>query len=430
MPNEKLKLKKFIYFFIYLRKLPKSISYLLLNEITERYSLYGMRSILIAFMIQKLYFTNSHSLLIFHSFIVLCYFFSVFGGIIGDKYWDKKYEILLFLSIFYIFGHVILGFYGDKEGLYIGLIIIAICTGLIKPIIVSFIGDQFTLPQEQNKYGIAMNLMFFAVNIGSTMAMLASPYLFNKYGRGLAFSVPSIAMALSLIFFVAGKKYYKVQSEKLLIVQKIIKKLNFNKIIIIGGIFCSLSIFFMLFDQMFSIVVLQALKMDRKVFGYTILPEQISIINPLLIIIVSPLFNYLYKIIDNRGYKINIATKIKIGMIIASLAFIVLAIIENYINKDLILSIKLQILPFILITIAEVLIMPSSAEFAYSVAPHWAKCRSISFFFLSICLGNILNILIFSIIKNRYLIFMGSAILGILSFLSLWILFALYNKDK
>ena len=54
---------------------------------------------------------------------------------------------------------------------YIGLGLIALCTGLIKPIIVSFVGDQFDLPKEQNQYGIAMNLLFLAVNTGSTMAM-------------------------------------------------------------------------------------------------------------------------------------------------------------------------------------------------------------------------------------------------------------------
>ena len=70
----------------------KSIFYLILNEITERYSLYGMRSILIAFMVNYLYFSQTESLKIFHLFIVFGYLFSILGGIIGDKYGHKKHR--------------------------------------------------------------------------------------------------------------------------------------------------------------------------------------------------------------------------------------------------------------------------------------------------------------------------------------------------
>ena len=413
-----------------LKILPRSISYLLLNEITERYSLYGMRSILIAFMINYLYFSESHSLFIFHTFIVLCYLFAILGGIIGDKYWDKKYQLLIFLSILYVGGHIILSCFVTKYGMYTGLIIIAFCTGLIKPIIVSFVGDQFVLPEEQTQYGIAMNLCFFAVNIGSTLAMLIAPYLLQHYGAGIAFFVPSCAMFLSLLFVISGKKYYRVQHEKISLQYSYDKSYNLSKIGVIAGIFLALSVFFMLFDQMFSVVVLQAGLMNCDIFGYKIIPSQIPIINPFLIIIISPLFNYIYKILDSRGYNIKISSKIKIGMVIASLSFIILMVIEHFINLGYILSIKWQILSFIFITFAEILIMPSSAEFAYSVAPHWAKCRSISFFFLSICIGNIFSILVFSVSQVKYFIFTVSSIFVIASFIALSIFFSIYEKTK
>ncbi len=409
--------------------LPKSIFYLILNEITERYSLYGMRSILISFMITHIYLSEQDSLSIFHAFIVIGYFFSIFGGIIGDRYSDKKYYLLVFLSIIYTIGHIVLSYAVNIKDMYFGLSIIAFCTGLIKPIIVSFIGDQFELPDQQNKYGIAMNLLFLAVNIGSTLSMVLAPYLLHHYGPTIAFIVPAFAMIFSLLFFIAGKKYYIIKPKIIPNINNINQKFTRGKIITVIFIFILLSIFFTLFDQMFSVVVLQAKLMDCNIFGFNILPSQVPTVNPILIIIISPLFNYIYKYLDKNGYKIHIFTKIKIGMIIASFAFIILLSIQYFIDKGDLINIKWQFLAFIFITIAEVLIMPSSAEFAYSVAPNWAKCKSISFFFLSISVGNIISMIIINNCIDKYMIFTVSVFLGMFSCVCLFSIFGFYNKN-
>ena len=405
----------------------KSIFYLILNEITERYSLYGMRSILIAFMVNYLYFSEGESLKIFHLFIVFGYLFSILGGIIGDKYGHKKYQLLIILSLLYIIGHLILSFSIDKKEMYVGLGLIALCTGLIKPIIVSFVGDQFDLPKEQNQYGIAMNLLFLAVNTGSTMAMFLAPYLLHNYGPSTAFIVPSFAMIFSLIFFIAGKKHYTISTKKF--IQFGVKQsIKFEKIIIIIVIFLLISIFFTLFDQMFSVVVLQAKSMDCTLFGFKLLPSQIPTINPILILIISPIFNFIYKYLDSNHYKINIFTKIQTGMIVASFAFVILCFIQYFLDKGLVVNIKWQVLAFIFITIAEVLIMPSSVEFAYSVAPHWARCKSISFFFFAICIGNMISVAIVANCSDKYMIFIASAILGMFASIGLFFAFRSYNN--
>ncbi len=179
---------------------------------------------------------------------------------------------------------------------------------------------------------------------------------------------------------------------------------------------------------MFSVLVLQAKSMDCTIFGLKLLPSQIPTINPILILIISPIFNFIYKYLDNNGYKINIFTKIQIGIIIASFAFVILCFIQYFLDKGVVVNIKWQLLVFVFITIAEVLIMPSSVEFAYSVAPHWAKCKSISFFFLAICIGNMISVLIVSNCIDKYIIFATSAMLGMFASIGLFFAFRYYNN--
>ena len=82
---------------------PKSLFFIIGNEFCERYSFYGMHTILILYLTIFLRFDDDTATIIYHSFIAVSYFVPLFGGILADSYWGK-YKTILYLSIVYTIG--------------------------------------------------------------------------------------------------------------------------------------------------------------------------------------------------------------------------------------------------------------------------------------------------------------------------------------
>merc|ERR1739838_283795 len=85
---------------------PKQVGFIISNEFCERFSYYGMRSILLLCLRNYLHWDDDTSTSIYHAFIVMAYFFPLVGGIIADSYWGK-YKTIWMLSIVYVLGHVL-----------------------------------------------------------------------------------------------------------------------------------------------------------------------------------------------------------------------------------------------------------------------------------------------------------------------------------
>jgi POT family proton-dependent oligopeptide transporter len=132
------------------RSIPSGIPYIVANEAAERFSYYGMRAILVVFMTQ--YLMNSAGELdvmneneaqgYFHLFVSAVYFMPILGAMLADGL-IGKYRTILFLSLFYCFGHFALALDDTRMGLLIGQGLIALGAGGIKPCVSSHLGDQF-----------------------------------------------------------------------------------------------------------------------------------------------------------------------------------------------------------------------------------------------------------------------------------------------
>src|SRR5665647_3838305 len=123
-------------------KFPPGIGYIVGNEACERYSYYGMKSILVVFMIQVLLFQEAEATSTYHLFSAACYLFPVLGAFISDRLLGK-YRTILYLSLVYCAGHAVLALFESKNGLYAGLCLIALGSGGIKPCVSAHVGDQF-----------------------------------------------------------------------------------------------------------------------------------------------------------------------------------------------------------------------------------------------------------------------------------------------
>ena len=127
---------------------PPQIKYIIGNEVCERFSYYGMLGILELYLVKRMNMTGDAATTTQHLFATAVYFLPLVGGWLADR-WLGRYSTILFISLFYCMGHATLAiFEGNLTGLYVGLGLIAIGAGGIKPCVSAFVGDQFNPSQH------------------------------------------------------------------------------------------------------------------------------------------------------------------------------------------------------------------------------------------------------------------------------------------
>src|SRR5687768_5563693 len=194
-------------------RLSGQVPYIIGNEACERFSFYGMRNILTPFLVSTLLLYAPEAERagiakdVFHSFVIGVYFFPLLGGWIADRLLGK-YRTILWMSLVYCAGHACLAAFDDNRlGFYSGLFLIALGSGGIKPLVVSFVGDQF---DQTNKHlaKIAIDAFYWSINFGSFFASLLMPIFLRDFGPSVAFGIPGILMFIATVVFWMGRKKY------------------------------------------------------------------------------------------------------------------------------------------------------------------------------------------------------------------------------
>lgn len=378
------------------KSLPSGLPFIVVNEAAERFSYYGMRAILVIFMTQ--YLMNSSGQLdvmteneaqgYFHLFVSAVYFMPILGALLADGFIGKYLTIIL-LSIFYCVGHFALAIDDTRMGLLIGQGLIAFGAGGIKPCVSSHLGDQFG---KSNQYLLSkvFGWFYFSINLGAFAAMLIIPWLLNEYGASMAFAIPGLLMLIATFTFWSGRyRFVHIPPAGTAFIKEIFSPLGLKILSKLGSIYLFIAVFWALFEQIGSSWVLQAQKMDRVIWGVEVLPSQIQAANPLLIMLLVPLFSYLIYPAINKIWELTALKKITFGLFLTSLAFAIPAWIQMQIDQGLVPHIGWQLLAYLLLTGAEVMVSITCLEFSYTQAPKSMKSFVMALFFMSVALGNL-----------------------------------------
>ncbi len=179
---------------------PSGVKYIVGNEGAERFSFYGMKAILyiyLTILIQATGLTESASdasTAKVHLFIAGVYAFPVLGAILADKLLGK-YHTIIWLSLVYCAGHAAMAIFdGNLEGTYLGLTLIAIGAGGIKPCVSAHVGDQFG-KSNWHLINKVFQAFYFIINFGSFFSTLLVPWLYNG-GEGGEISIAGVGLGL------------------------------------------------------------------------------------------------------------------------------------------------------------------------------------------------------------------------------------------
>jgi len=439
-------------------KFPSGIPYIIGNEAAERFNFYGLKAILTTYLITQFFNPAGNPALQqvaeaqaneqTHLFNTLTYFLPVAGGLLADWFLGK-YKTILWLSLVYCLGNAMLaGFVTNLHGFMTGLLLIACGAGGIKPCVSANVGDQF---DDSNKHLItkAFSLFYFSINFGSFFSTLLIPVVLTHFGPAVAFGIPGVLMFLATIIFFIGRKKYvrippsgfkkenfiminlyalfhpskKIKGESMLSAAK--GKYSETSIEAVSAVwrvlavFAFIPVFWALYDQNSSEWVVQATKLDLHIFGITLLPQQVQAINPILILAFIPLFSFvLYPKLEKAGFKITPLRKIGAGLVLTALSFVIIYFIQVAIDEGKTPHVSWQILAYIILTAAEILISITGLEYAYTQAPASMKSTLMSFWLLTVSAGNFFVTMINSSISqkgffskfdgaNYYLFFIG-----------------------
>jgi POT family proton-dependent oligopeptide transporter len=388
-------------------EIPTGIPYIIGNELAERFSYYGMRAVLVVFMTQYLMdaggnlapMSDSEAKAYFHLFVSITYFTPFFGALLADGLLGK-YRTIILLSIVYCLGHFCLALDDTRTGLLVGQSLIALGAGGIKPCVSAHVGDQFG---AGNRHWLSKVFSWFYVslNFGAFISMLLVPWLLQTYGASIAFSVPGLLMLLATAIFWSGRyRFVHIPAAGMGFVREALSGEGLRCLIRLSGIYLFIAMFWALFDQNGSSWVLQAQQMDRLVFGVEILPSQIQAANPLLIVLLTPLFyRFLYPALG-RYLQLGYLNKIAIGLFITVLSFVLVAAIQMCIDAGFHPSIGWQLLAYLLLTSAEVMVSITCLDFSYTQAPKTMKSLVMSLYMAAVALGNLFTSAVNFFIEN------------------------------
>lgn len=388
-----------------IERMPPGIPFIVGNEAAERFSYYGMRAILVIFMTQYLLdrsgelstMTDEGAKAYFHTFMSAAYLFPVLGAIISDG-WLGKYRTIMSLSIVYCLGHLALALDETRLGLAVGLSLIALGSGGIKPCVSAHVGDQFG-PRNQHLLERVFGWFYFSINFGSFFSTLLTPKLLEWYGPRVAFAVPGVLMLLAtIVFWLGRRKYAHIPAGGLQAVREALSPEGRRALAGLALFYVFIAPFWALYDQTSSAWILQAGKMDLNVFGIRLNAGQTHSINPLLILLFIPLFSYVIYPAINRVFPLTPLRKVGIGFVLTALSFLVIAGIEHYIQLGYSPSIHWQFLAYVIITAAEVMVSITGLEYSYTQAPKGMKSIVMATFFLSVSLGNQITAVVNSLI--------------------------------
>jgi POT family proton-dependent oligopeptide transporter len=401
----------------YLARHPIGFWFIFWGELAERCSYYGMRAILARYMAEQLNLGQANATTYSSFFLAACYFLPTLGGYLADNFFGK-YRIIIWFSIPYILGHVILSV-ENPWFMAAALVLLAMGSGVIKPNISSLMGMTYEQqrPGQHQLLSNAFAIFYMAINMGAMVSSFTMPMIRTNFSYSLAFLFPAVLMVIAFLLFAAGKRYYATE----VIVRKKKtpeeRRLQWQVVGRVAGLFLLVAFFWAIFDQSTTTWVFFAnTYMDRTFFGHEFDPEQFGALNPFLIIALVPVITILFNWLASRGIKIRPTDKMVAGFLLTALTMGVMAYagyqagpkqerpmlndgkevlkdgkpqMEEYVLDEHKVTIWWQVLAFFLITVAEILISVTGLELAFTAAPKSMKSFLTGLWWASVGLGNL-----------------------------------------
>ena len=431
---------------------PIGLKTLFLTEMWERMSFYGMRGILVLFMTASLIdgglaIDAVSASAIYGIYSSSVYLVALLGGWIADRHIGQQ-NAILYGGLVIMIGHFLLAF-TNIETFYLGLIFVVLGTGLLKPNISAIVGGLYEKEQEKKEAGFT--IFYMSINIGSVLGFFICGYLGESIGWHYGFGAAGIGMAFGLIQFIFTRKNLgeigikpsielpKNKKKKeiislyflffifmtillmgifgfwtfdpipianaLTVIIISIAAIYFLYLFIFGNLnederkkitlilvlFFGAAFFWSGFDQAGSSFNIFAKEYtDRIIFGWEYPASWLQVLNPILVVILSPFMAYLWIFLGKRMLDPSLPFKFGLGLILMAIGFIFIAIGANVAMQDGLAGARWLLLTYLFHTIGELTLSPIGLAAISNLSPKRYVGQMMGIWFLASSLGAII----------------------------------------
>ena len=431
---------------------PRGLYTLFFTEMWERMSYYGMRGILVLFMTATileggLEIDAVSASAIYGIYSACVYLVALIGGWLADRHIGQQ-KAILYGGIVIMLGHFLLAF-TNLQTFYLGLIFVVLGTGLLKPNISAIVGGLYEDDIEKKQSGFT--IFYMSINIGSVLGFFVCGYLGENVGWHYGFAAAGVGMALGLIqFLLTRKNLGSIGSVPSVILNKDTKKkelkiFNFimisfftvillglfgfikfdpipvanmltifilliavsyflylftlgklnveerKKIILIMVLFFGAAFFWSGFDQAGSSFNIFAKEYtDRLVFGWEYPASWLQVLNPILVVILSPFMAYIWFFLGKRMLDPSLPFKFGLGLIFMAIGFLFIASGASIAVQEGSAGAKWLLLTYLFHTIGELTLSPIGLAAISNLSPKRFVGQMMGIWFLASSLGAII----------------------------------------
>lgn len=362
---------------------PRGLTILFLTNMWEQFSYFGMRALLIYYMTKELLINQQTSSFIYGSYTAFAYFTPIVGGAIADRWLGKRKAVIIGASIMAA-GHFMMAF---EPLLYIALATIALGNGLFLPTLPSQINDLYGPGDPRRPW--AYNVYYVGINIGGFLAPLVCGTLGEVYGWHWGFGAAGIGMFVGLIIYLAGSKYLPEEPSRFADAGTARRTGGFKPYLFLLGIGLAVTVFRGAYEQVGNTVALWAdTGVDRIVGGLTVPMTWFQSLNPMLVILMTPMLLAHWQRRAARGKEYEPIIKMAIGALIVACAYIVLAA-ASLISGDERANALWLVGFFAIFTLGELYILPNGLGLFARLAPPRFGATTVAAWYLTIFSGSL-----------------------------------------
>lgn len=361
---------------------PTGLYYLFLTEMWERFSYYGITAILILYMNKTFAISNDAVYAIYGAYGALIYTTPLIGGLIADRVLGSYQTVIIGIWLIAI-GHFVVAVQSTGFGyFYIGLAIIIVGTGLFSPNINAIVGNLYTRGDGRRDSGFT--LAYMGRNIGTIIAPIACAWIAAQYDWHWAFIVAGIGMFIGLFTFTRGKRHFNALSFKpsnpmtlpamqvsllvalvaaVVIIDLMLIHVQWVGYLLLLAVVTTVTLLLMItrhetpvcrrqvkiaialtaFYIVFMILLQQSggalnlftdSNVNRRIGSWTIETGMFQSVEPLALVLLSPLYNKMWFSLSKRDIHLSDALKFTIALVVMASSFMVMALAMFFVDKS------------------------------------------------------------------------------------------------
>lgn len=364
---------------------PRGLVVLFLTETWEKFSFYGMKALLIYYMIRHLNFQQADASTIYGAYTAGVYLTPIFGGYIADRWLGRRRAILIGGSLMAL-GHFTLAF---ESSFFPALALIALGNGLFLPNLPSQVGDLYA--EHDPRRGGAYNVYYAGVNLGGMLAPLVCGTLGELYGWHVGFGAAGIGMCVGLAVYVMGSRHLPQDrphaAPTAALPASAAGARSFVPLLLVA---LAVVVFRSAYEQSGNtLAVWVEAGVDRAFWGITMPMTWVQSLNSLFVLLLTPFVIGSWRRAAERGRELSSLAKMATGAAGVGLSYLALSLLvlghgSSPVNMAWVVAF------FVLYTLGELYILPVGLGLFARLAPRGMGATVIAAWFLASFGGNFL----------------------------------------